>query len=154
MLKNPKDLKQGLSKLMKEHHDIQKELSSLKKEKASGAGKDLEEKIEEKNAVKILLSQVDIGPDEAKNLIFQLIKKHRNLIVALATVQENKVVVSIGLGPELVKAANFTAKGLIKEISADIHGGGGGQDHFATAGGKNVGGVVNAFEKIRNIVSL
>ena len=152
LLKNPKDVKLAITKLLQESQSMKKELEVLRKDNAMGTGKELEEKIEEINATRILLSEVELGPDEMKNLIFQLVKKYTNLMVALATIQEDKVVVSIGLGSELVKAAKFTAKGLINEISQDIEGGGGGQDHFATAGGKRKEGIGEALKKLREII--
>ncbi len=153
LLKNPKDLKQGVEKLLKEFQATQKELESLKKEKAAGAGKDLENKISEVGDYKVLLEQVDLSADDMRNLIFQFIKKNPNLVVALASATSDKVIVSIGIGDEALSKGNFTAKSLIKEISSSIQGGGGGQDHFATAGGKNVNGVEAAMEVIKKLVS-
>jgi len=152
LLKNPIDLKQGLSKLIKENRELQKEVASFKKEKAIGTGKELEDKIKDQGDIKLLLAEVELNPDEMKNLVFQFTKKYKNIVIALASVNGGKVIVTIALGSELVKEGKIKAKNLIKEISSDIQGGGGGQDHFATAGGKNVNGIEAAFEKIRQFV--
>jgi alanyl-tRNA synthetase len=41
---------------------------------------------------------------------------------------------------------------MIREIAKEINGGGGGQPHFATAGGKNPDGLPKAFEKAQEML--
>ena len=50
------------------------------------------------------------------------------------------------MNEELVKAKNLNAGKIIKEISGEINGGGGGQPHFATAGGTNAAGITKAIQ--------
>jgi alanyl-tRNA synthetase len=152
LLKNPADIKVGLSKLLADYQKVQKELESIKKSMAAEAGKELENTIESIGHSKFLAARVEMDADSMRALIFNFVKKHPSLIVALASVSEGKVIVSIGLGEEAVKNGKVTARGLIKEISSDIQGGGGGQDHFATAGGKNAEGLESALIKLRKAV--
>ena len=153
MLKSPPDLKQGLSALLSEHQSMRKELEQISKEKAGNAAKELDSKIEKLGDKLVLIQKVDLSAEEMRNIIFQLIKKHSRTLVALASVSGDKVVVSIGLSDDLVLEGKLSAKSLIKEISGEIAGGGGGQDSFATAGGKNPSGIDKALDKLRLAVS-
>ena len=153
MLKSPPDLKQGLSALLSEHQSMRKELEQISKEKAGNAAKELDSKIEKLGDKLVLIQKVDLSAEEMRNIIFQLIKKHSRALVALASVSGDKVVVSIGLSDDLVLEGKLSAKSLIKEISGEIAGGGGGQDSFATAGGKNPSGIDKALDKLRLAVS-
>ena len=153
MLKQPADVKVSLQKLLSEHQKLQKELESLNKEKAGDASKKLEGEIEDKGDVKILCASVNLTSDDMRSVIFKLTGKHRNLVVALSSVQNDKVLLSIGVGDDAISAKQLSAKKLIVDVAPIIQGGGGGQDKFATAGGKNVSGIDEAFDKIREIVS-
>jgi len=47
----------------------------------------------------------------------------------------------------LLKQMNLNAVNIIREISPEINGGGGGQPFLATAGGKNPAGLENAISR-------
>ena len=69
----------------------------------------------------------------------------------LATVSEGKVNIVVALSDELVNNG-MNAANIIKSISSKIEGGGGGQPHLATAGGKNPGGIQAAFDEARKLL--
>jgi alanyl-tRNA synthetase len=52
-----------------------------------------------------------------------------------------------------VQERNWDAARIIKELSKEIKGGGGGQPFFATAGGSDVSGLERAIERAREFVS-
>jgi alanyl-tRNA synthetase len=52
----------------------------------------------------------------------------------------------------LAEKGNVQANGIIKHIGSHIQGGGGGQPFFATAGGKNPGGIANALAAAKALV--
>jgi alanyl-tRNA synthetase len=53
----------------------------------------------------------------------------------------------VTVSDDLVKGKNISAVSIIKEISGEINGGGGGQPFLATAGGKNPEGIQRAIQK-------
>jgi alanyl-tRNA synthetase len=63
-----------------------------------------------------------------------------------------KVNLIVGVSDELTKKG-FHAGNMIREISKKISGGGGGQPHFATAGGKDKNGIAAAFEETKKLIS-
>ena len=64
---------------------------------------------------------------------------------------EGKVNLTLMLGEELVEKGK-DASVTIRQVSKEIKGGGGGQKHFATAGGKDASGLAKAVELIKEII--
>ena len=58
-----------------------------------------------------------------------------------------KANILVTVSDDLVKLRNISAVTIIKEISGEINGGGGGQPFLATAGGKNPEGISRALAK-------
>ena len=70
-----------------------------------------------------------------------------NLFVAIGSAYEGKPMLTVMLGEDLVKAG-MNAGAMVREAAKLIQGGGGGQPHFATAGGKNADGLNAAVDKL------
>ncbi|MEP7171221.1 MAG: DHHA1 domain-containing protein, partial [Bacteroidota bacterium] len=90
--------------------------------------------------------------DAIKNLSFDLKKEVDNLFLLLAAEIDGKAFLSLIISDNLVKEKKLDAKKIIGELAKEIQGGGGGQAFYATAGGKNPGGIQNVLEKAREIV--
>jgi len=75
-----------------------------------------------------------------------------NLVLALGAELEGKAHITLMISDNLVKELNLDARQIIREISKDIEGGGGGQDFYATAGGKNPKGIPSALSMIASLV--
>jgi alanyl-tRNA synthetase len=54
------------------------------------------------------------------------------------------------LGDTLVSDKGMNAAQMVKNLATHIQGGGGGQPFFATAGGKDVGGLEKAIESAKS----
>ena len=65
---------------------------------------------------------------------------------------DDKCSLSIIASDDLVKEKDIHAGNIIREVSKYIQGGGGGQPFFATAGGKNAGGLEKAIEEVKNYI--
>ena len=86
--------------------------------------------------------------DTIKNIAFQLKGQvTENLFVVIGSVFENKPMLTVMLSDDQVKNG-LNAGQLVREAAKLIQGGGGGQPHFATAGGKNPDGLSAAVDKI------
>ena len=75
-----------------------------------------------------------------------------NLVLALGTDLDGKAHLTLMISENLVKELNLDARQMIREVSKEIQGGGGGQDFYATAGGKNPGGISKALKMIAAMV--
>lgn len=98
--------------------------------------------------VKVIQAVLPMPADAVKNIAFQLKGQFpENLFVVIGSVFENKPLLTVTMSDDQVKAG-LNAGQLVREAAKLIQGGGGGQPHFATAGGKNPDGLSAAVDKI------
>ena len=81
-----------------------------------------------------------------KNLSFELKNQIDNLFFLAGAEIDSKAMLSLIVSDNLVKDKNLNATNIIRELSKEIQGGGGGQPFYATAGGKNPAGLSKALE--------
>jgi alanyl-tRNA synthetase len=155
LLKNPKDISKGLSNLIDENSQLQKQLQSLYKEKASGIKKEMIAKIEKKNGINFIahLIQFD-SAEEIKNLLFELKNEVPDLMCVLAAEVNGKPSISVIVNDTLVKEKNINAGNIVRDLAKEINGGGGGQAFYAQAGGSNLQGLANAIEKAKKLMEV
>jgi alanyl-tRNA synthetase len=153
LLKNPKDISKGLSNLIDENAQLQKQLQSLYKEKAGGIKKEMIAKIEKKNGINFIthLIQFD-SAEEIKNLLFELKNEVPDLMCVLAAEVNGKPSISVIVNDTLVKEKNINAGNIVRDLAKEINGGGGGQAFYAQAGGSNLEGLANALEKAKKLM--
>lgn len=146
-LKNPQDTIKAVVSLQDENAKLKKQVEALLKEKAKNLKGELISEIQEINGVKFLAKQVDLDPNGAKDLAYELGTIGTNLFLLLATAEEGKPMLTCYISKELVAEKGLNAGLVVRELGKYIQGGGGGQPFFATAGGKNPGGINEALEK-------
>lgn len=153
LLNNPKDLVKAIETLVKEKQELSKTIESVNQEKA-GAQKDvLQKAIKPINGYNVLISEAKLPDSEGlKKLSFELKNEINNLIMIVAADIAGKPQISIMISEDLVKSLNLHAGNLIKELAKEIKGGGGGQPFYATAGGKDLGGLPNVVTKAKEII--
>ncbi len=152
LLKNPKDLKQGVLRLIEDNNNLQKELNSFKREKVNVLRQELKRQIEKIGNINFIAQKVDIDMAGAKDLAYNLNSEISNLFIIIANSNKGKVNLTMMISENLVKQNKYNAGQIILEVAKEINGGGGGQPHFSTAGGKNPEGIKKAFDKARQII--
>lgn len=151
ILKNPKDPIKGAENLLKENEELRKSLESFKAIQANQAKAELKQKIKEINGIRFIAEKVELDADSIKNIAFEFKKEMPDIFMVLGAQQGDKALLSVMLGDELV-GKGLNAKSIINELAKEVQGGGGGQDFYATAGGKNPAGLNMALEKARNYI--
>ncbi len=151
-LKNPQDTIKAVVSLQDENAKLKKQLEQLLKEKAKGLKGELASQLQDINGVKFLATQVDLNAEGAKDLAYELGTLGTNLFLVLATAEDDKPMLTCYISKELVADKNLNAGAVVRELGKYIQGGGGGQPFFATAGGKNTGGIKEALAKAVDFV--
>jgi len=147
VLKNAVDPIKAIQTLQDENASLKKQIEALLKDKAKNMKGELAAAFQEINGVKFLAQQVDLTAEGAKDLVYELGNLGNNIFIVLATVNEDKPMLTCYISKELVADKNLNAGQVVRELGKYIQGGGGGQPFFATAGGKNAAGIAEALAK-------
>jgi len=151
LLNNSKNPVKAVQKLQDENADLQKQVEQLLKDKAQNLSGELKNQLQEINGVQFLATKIDLDPNGIKNLAFALGKEHQNLFLLFATApSKEKAMLTCYISKELAKERGYDAGKVVRELGKLIHGGGGGQPFFATAGGKNSGGIPKVLERAKD----
>ena len=152
LLKNPKDTVKSIANLQDENTSLKKEIEQLLKDKAKNLIGDLRNQLQEINGVQFLATKVDLDANGIKNLAFDLGKEHKNLFLVFGSAIKDKALLTCSISKELVEEKGLDAGKVVRELGKFINGGGGGQKFYATAGGKNPGGIKEALEKAKDYI--
>src|SRR5690606_19118189 len=129
-LKNPQDILKAVKNLQEENSELKKLLEQLLKEKAKGLKNELQNELQEINGVRFLAKKVDLDANGAKDLVYELANLGSNLFLLLATVHDNKPMLTCYISKELVAEKDLNAGHIVRELGKYIQGGGGGQPFF------------------------
>lgn len=147
VLKNPQDVVKAIHSLQDENAKLSKQIEALVKDKVKNLKAVLTPEIQQINGIQFLAKRVDLNPDGAKDLAYELGNLATNLFLVFATVEEDKPMLTCYISKELVAEKGLNAGNVVRELGKFIQGGGGGQPFFATAGGKNPAGIQEALAK-------
>ncbi len=152
LLKNPVSVIKALHDLIAERDTLVKKIEEYQNKQIASVRQSLESKPIDKDGVIIFSGEVDVPHVEAlRSICFELRQKYRNAMVAIGATIEQKPQLAVMLSDELVNRG-LNAAQIIKQVSAEIKGGGGGQAFFATAGGRDASGLRTAIQKAINMV--
>lgn len=152
LLKAPKDLKKAVESLIQERNDLRKEIEMLHSKQAGALKDDLLKQVETGDDLNKLFVKVSLPSAEAlKKIAFELKNEVPNLIAVIAAEIEGKPQIAVVINENLVSTKGLNAGQAIRELAKEIQGGGGGQPFFATAGGKNLGGLDAVVAKARTM---
>jgi alanyl-tRNA synthetase len=155
MLKSPRDLEKSVAALLKEKSELRKELDALQLKEAGQIKTKLIEEICVKDSMEVLVAEVTLPhADALKKLAYELKNERDRFVGVFAASIGEKPQLAVVISEELVSEKQLDAVKIVRELAKHIHGGGGGQPFFATAGGKNPEGLSAAAAYARNLFSL
>jgi alanyl-tRNA synthetase len=141
LVKNPVDPIRGVKNLIEENNRLKSAIEHLNAEKVKTLYAELLLLAKPNNGIRLIAQNLEIDPAIAKDLTFRLLESANDLIIVLGTNYENKPGITVGISEALSKTGKYNAVNMVKELAREIKGGGGGQPHFATAGGKDISGL-------------
>ena len=148
LFNNAPDLKIAIAKYVDENAGLKKQMEEFMKEREASAKSRLIESAKEIHGVKVIKATLPMRPEAIKNIAFQLKGQFpENLFVVIGSIFGDKPMLTVIMSDDQVKAG-LNAGQLVREAAKLIQGGGGGQPHFATAGGKNPDGLSAAVDKV------
>ncbi len=154
LLKGAADLPKSIESLIEEKNQLQKRIESFENEKIQTIKNALLQKVESTNGIAILSEIVEITSiDSLKTLAFELKQKLENSFIVLGAIINQKPNLAILIDENLVKEKGWNAGNIVREAAKEIKGGGGGQAHFATAGGNDTNGLMEAIKKAKEILN-
>ena len=152
---NAKDLQGVIRKYIEEHDSMKKEIEGFQAQAVERAARQLVEKAREVNGVKVVTAVIPMNPAAAKDLAFKIrAAVEGSLLCVLGTHDNNKPQLSIMMSDDMVSDHGLNAGQMVREAAKLIQGGGGGQPHFAQAGGKNADGLSAAVDKVIELAKL
>ena len=152
LLLKKKDIIKAVEDLISENKFLQAEIQTFKEKEIEDLKEILLREIIDVNGINLIIKEVSIDAKSMKSLSFIMKSSHNNIIVLLSNTYKDKVTLSLMISDDLV-IRGFNASDLIKVISLEIDGSGGGQPSFATAGGSKVSGVAKAFSVLKEKLS-
>jgi alanyl-tRNA synthetase len=145
---NAPDLVQAIRKFFEENTGLKKQVEEYVKEKLVLVKKQVIESMQEMNGISLFLLKGPFPAEIAKDIAFQLRGEFpEKMLFVAATNFESKPLLTVMISDDLVKQG-LNAGQLVREAARNIKGGGGGQPHFATAGGKDPNGLEAALDEI------
>ena len=152
MFNNVPNLKATIVKSIAENAELKKEIEAYAKEKAAITKNELLKDIKEKNGIRYISAVLPASPATVKDIVFMLRQEQpENLLVVIGSVYNDKPQLTISASADLVERGINAGK-IVGQAAREMQGGGGGQAHFAQAGGKNPEGVKAAMDKVFEII--
>ena len=152
---NAKDLQGVIQKYVEEHDAMKKDIEVFQNQRVFNLSMELLEKARIINGVTVVTAKTMMMPNVAKDLVFKIRERHpENLLCVIGSIFENKPTLNVMLSDDMVKDHGLNAGQLVREAAKLMQGGGGGQPHYASAGGKNLDGLSAAMDKVIELADL
>lgn len=154
LMNNMPNLAQAMKKSIEENAEMKKQIEDYIREKSMRLKEEIVAKVSESNGIKVMQFVGKANADAMKNVAFQIKAETTDSFVFVAgIIDDNKCTLMLMLSDDLVKEGLHAGK-IVKEAAKHIQGGGGGQPHFATAGGKNMEGLSIAVGAVKEAVGV
>ncbi len=148
LLKSTGNIRESVERMLAENAQLRKTIEKFEAGSAMALIKDLEEKSGEINGIRFISGVIENGSAEMlKTIAHQIRSSSDNTVLVIGASSGDKANIFAMVSDSLVNSRNLSAVAIIKEISGEINGGGGGQPFLASAGGKNPSGLPAALSK-------
>ncbi len=152
LLNNAPDITAALKKAFEENEALKQQVAEVMREKAAMLKQQMIEGRQDTGGITVLKAVTALPAEFVKDIAFQLRAEVANALVVIGSQQEGKPMLTAAASDTLVQqGVNIGTH--IREAAKLIQGGGGGQPHFATAGGKNPEGLISAVDKLVEILT-
>ncbi|MDY6099950.1 MAG: alanine--tRNA ligase [Bacteroidaceae bacterium] len=148
LFNNAPNLTAAIQKAINDNAELKKQVEEFKAQQIVELRKVLLEKARDINGTRVVSAVLPIDAQTAKDIVFQLRGSYTGrMLVVLGNNDAGKPGLTVSLSEELVAEGKHAGK-MVKEAGRLIQGGGGGQAHFATAGGRLADGLTEAVAKV------
>ena len=157
LFNNSPQLMTAIRKTLEENAELGKQVGEYIREQIAEKKRQLLEKRVEVGGVRLFLIEKDVPAEVVKDIAFQIAGELHEPFVFIAACVEpssSKPSLTLMISKDLVESRGWNASQLLRAAAKHIQGGGGGQPHFATAGGKNVDGLNAAVEELLSAMEL
>ena len=155
LFNNAKDLEGVVRKYIEEHDSMKKEIESFHAQAVERMKEKLLKEVRTVNGVSLVRAVLPLEPTSAKDLAFKLREAiPDNLLAVIGSVAHEKPSLTLMISDNLVKEHGLNAGQIVREAAKLMQGGGGGQPHYAQAGGKNPDGLNAAVDKVIALANL
>ena len=157
LFNNSPQLMTAIRKTLEENAELGKQVGEYVREQIAKKKRQLLEKRVEVGGVRLFLIEKEVPAEIIKDIAFQIAGELHETFVFIAACVEpssSKPSLTLMISKDLVESRGWNASQLLRAAAKHIQGGGGGQPHFATAGGKNVDGLKAAVEELLSAMEL
>ena len=151
ILKTQDNLSDAVEQLVIKNSELQKELDSFNQEKLKKLKSQLISNLDKSNSFSFIEYQSDLSAEQMKQIAFEIKGELSNFILLLTSNLNNKPIITLMISENLVQSKAWNAGSIIRDLSIEIKGGGGGQPFFATAGGSYADGLKKVIQKAKEI---
>lgn len=157
LFNNSPQLMTAIRKTLEENAELGKQVGEYIRKQIAEKKRQLLEKRVEVGGVRLFLVKKEVPAEIIKDIAFQIAGELHEPFVFIAACVEpssSKPSLTLMISKDLVESRGWNASQLLRAAAKHIQGGGGGQPHFATAGGKNVDGLNAAVEELLSTMEL
>ena len=157
LFNNSPQLMTAIRKTLEENAELGKQVGEYVREQIAEKKRQLLEKRVEVGGVRLFLIEKEVPAEIIKDIAFQIAGELHEPFVFIAACVEpssSKPSLTLMISKDLVESRGWNASQLLRAAAKHIQGGGGGQPHFATAGGKNADGLKTAVEELLSTMEL
>ncbi|MBQ7442860.1 MAG: alanine--tRNA ligase, partial [Bacteroidaceae bacterium] len=147
------DVEGAIQRLISENADMRRQAEEFVHEKAQQLKQQLLRVAVERDGITFITGRCVLPPDAVKDIAFQLRAEVANALVCIGSVADGKPMLTCAASDLLVKEHGVNVGKAIREAAKLMQGGGGGQPHFATAGGKNADGLSAAIDRFMELAA-